>query len=170
MLSSFHAERFFVSLLWYLIVNLQPDIVDKENRVQSVPTQELLREYDYVIIGGGSAGAVLASRLSEDMSRTVLLLEAGSDEVVVSDVPVTYTLIQRSFMNWPYMTEPSSSYCLAMENHQCRLPQGKVLCEKHLVEVFVSSVSELANFHTLLPKLSSLPLYSLHLVLDSFVS
>lgn len=130
-LSSFHAERFLVTLLWYLIVNLRPDIVDEENRVQSVPTQELLREYDYVIVGGGSAGAVLASRLSENKSHTVLLLEAGPDEGFVSDVPLTYTLIQRSYMNWEYRTEPSSTYCLAMKNHQCRLPQGKVLCEKY---------------------------------------
>ncbi|XP_014475860.1 PREDICTED: glucose dehydrogenase [FAD, quinone]-like [Dinoponera quadriceps] len=127
MLSSFHAERFLITVIWCLIVTQRPDIVDEENRVQSVPVEELLREYDYVIVGGGSAGAVLANRLSEDKNYTVLLLEAGLDEVVVSDMPLTYTLIQRSFMNWEYKTEPSSNYCLAMKNHQCRIPQGKVL-------------------------------------------
>lgn len=137
LLYSFGTQRFFIAMLWYLIVNFRSDIVDEQNRVQPVPAQELLHEYDYVIIGGGSAGSVLASRLSQDKNRTVLLLEAGPNEPTVSDVPLTYPLTQNSFMNWEYKTEPSASYCLGMKNHQCRIPQGKVLCEhnKYLVKI-----------------------------------
>ncbi|XP_011140061.1 glucose dehydrogenase [FAD, quinone]-like [Harpegnathos saltator] len=127
MLTSFRTERLFLAVLWYLIINLRPDILDEEHRVHLVPVQEMLAEYDYVIIGGGSAGCVMASRLSEEQDRTVLLLEAGVDEIVLSDVPLVFPILARTFLDWDFQTEPSANYCLAMRNNQCRWPRGKVL-------------------------------------------
>lgn len=61
--------------------------------------------YDYVIVGAGSAGAVLAARLSEDPSRTVLLLEAGgeadADEVMV---PAAFSSLFKTRWDWGYQT------------------------------------------------------------------
>jgi choline dehydrogenase-like flavoprotein len=85
--------------------------------------------YDFVIIGGGSAGAVVASRLSEIPDWKVLLLEAGGDENEVSDVPALTGYMQLSEFDWMYKTAPptNSAYCLAMVGDRCNWPRGKVL-------------------------------------------
>ncbi|XP_039305528.1 uncharacterized protein LOC105194944 [Solenopsis invicta] len=121
------ASTLFFIMLGYFIVNMRPDIADKENRPQTILMEKLLAQYDYVIIGGGSAGAVLANRLSEDKNRTVLLLEAGVDEVPWSDLPWSFSSLQHTYMDWDFETKSSPNYCLAMHNHRCKWPRGKVL-------------------------------------------
>ncbi|GBP87854.1 Oxygen-dependent choline dehydrogenase [Eumeta japonica] len=72
-----------------------------------------LPEYDYVIVGAGSAGSVLASRLTEDQNVTVLLLEAGRPEMLTTDVPAIAPYFQRTDYTWPYYMEyqPGSHVC-----------------------------------------------------------
>ncbi len=64
-------------------------------------------EYDYVIVGGGAAGCVLANRLSADPDVTVLLLEAGKDEKWIwTKIPVGYLYcINNPRTDWCYHTE-----------------------------------------------------------------
>lgn len=69
------------------------------------------REYDYIIVGAGSAGSVLANRLSENPLIRVLLLEAGGSENVVSDIPLAYMTMQQTPMDWAFTTEPQRAAC-----------------------------------------------------------
>ncbi|XP_044007879.1 glucose dehydrogenase [FAD, quinone] isoform X2 [Aphidius gifuensis] len=88
-----------------------------------------MRMYDFIVIGSGSAGAVIASRLSEISNWTVLLVEAGGDENEISDIPALAGYTQMSELDWKYQTSPptTSAYCLAMQGDRCNWPRGKVL-------------------------------------------
>lgn len=105
----------------------RPDIVDHEHRVHSIPTDKIYDVYDFVVIGGGSAGATMAARLSEIYGWNILLLEAGGDETFLSEVPELFPSLQKSDLDWQFETEYSGSYCLALEQGRCSWPRGKVL-------------------------------------------
>lgn len=67
--------------------------------------------YDYVIVGAGSSGSVLANRLTEDLDVRVLLLEAGPvDDLQYIDVPVGFAQLFGSEVDWDYQIEPSANY------------------------------------------------------------
>jgi choline dehydrogenase len=82
-------------------------------------------EFDYVIVGAGSAGCVLANRLSANGKHSVLLLEAGPrDRNIWIHVPVGYgKLFKEKSVNWMYQTEPEPG----LNGRQVFQPRGKVL-------------------------------------------
>ncbi len=81
--------------------------------------------WDTIIIGAGTAGCVLASRLSADRSHSVLLLEAGgSDRRLWVRLPIGYARTFRDpRVNWMYQTEPEP----ALGGRSCYWPRGKML-------------------------------------------
>jgi choline dehydrogenase len=82
-------------------------------------------KFDYVIVGAGSAGCVLANRLSENPQTRVLLLEAGPrDTAFWIHVPLGYgKLFTRTDINWAYESEPEP----ALNGRRIFTPRGKVL-------------------------------------------
>ena len=85
-------------------------------------------EYDYIVVGGGSAGSVVASRLSEDPNVSVLLLEAGGmDREMEIHVPLAYVDLQLSGVDWSELTVPQRHACRGLEERRARWPRGRVL-------------------------------------------
>ena len=81
--------------------------------------------FDYVVIGGGSAGCVLAARLSEDPAVSVALLEAGPvDSSVLIHCPAGLALMAKvKGLNWGFETVPQTG----LNGRRGYQPRGKVL-------------------------------------------
>ena len=81
--------------------------------------------YDYIIVGAGSAGCVLANRLSEDSSNKVLLLETGgSDKSIFIKMPTALSIpMNTDKYAWQFHTQPEPY----LDNREMHCPRGKVL-------------------------------------------
>ncbi|RWS11943.1 GMC oxidoreductase-like protein 1 [Dinothrombium tinctorium] len=84
-------------------------------------------EYDYIIVGGGTAGSVLASRLAENSNNTVLVIEAGGLENPVSNIPLSWSILRKSHFDWNFLIETQYVSCFAFNNKQIYWPRGKAL-------------------------------------------
>ena len=97
-----------------------------ERKVKDV--EKLFKSYDFIVVGAGSAGAVVANRLSENPRWKILLLEAGGDETEISDVPALAAYLQLGRMDWKYKTEKQEGRaCMGHTDGRCNWPRGKVL-------------------------------------------
>lgn len=79
---------------------------------------------DYVVVGTGSAGSVLAAKLSEDASQEVVVLEAGpEDKNKFVHIPAGFAQLFRTELDWDYLTEPQPQ----LDGRSIYWPRGKVL-------------------------------------------
>ncbi|ODM87265.1 Glucose dehydrogenase [FAD, quinone] [Orchesella cincta] len=84
-----------------------------------------IEEFDFIIVGAGSAGSVLANRLSSNPDYRVLLLESGGNPNPLQNVPVYFqSLLHIPELDHGHYTVPQKNVCLAMRDHRSYWPRG----------------------------------------------
>ncbi|XP_055847652.1 glucose dehydrogenase [FAD, quinone]-like [Episyrphus balteatus] len=112
------------------------DFVSEELLPADVPPQN--GTYDFIIVGSGPAGCVLANRLSANPNWTVYLLEAGGRENIAHDIPAMASILPLTDSNWGYESVPQKNACKGMYNNVCALPRGKVLSGTSAINFMIS--------------------------------
>ncbi|KAJ8718695.1 hypothetical protein PYW08_002932 [Mythimna loreyi] len=85
------------------------------------------KRYDYIIVGAGTAGCVLASRLTEDEKTRVLLVEAGDHMGYFTKIPLTPTAAQQGPNDWAVRTKPQKYSSFGLWGQSQFIPRGKGL-------------------------------------------
>ena len=132
-----------IGIILYIATNTRHSLV--VNKINST--------YDYVVVGAGTAGSVIAARLSEDRNTTVLVLEAGGDGSslifrILSRIPMLYGLLQNSSYDWAYYTEPQthSGFASLTGDNKHFWPRGKVLGGTGMLNAMVYARGNKADY------------------------
>lgn len=100
--------------------------------------------YDYIIVGAGSAGCVLANRLTEDPDVRVLLLEAGGpDDRPEIRMPIAFTKLFKTAYDWAYETQAQPQ----LKNRKIDWPRGKVLGGSSSINIMVYTRGSAYDYH-----------------------
>ncbi|RVE52916.1 hypothetical protein evm_002393 [Chilo suppressalis] len=109
-----------------VLASCSADLFSKATRTKADERDLRSSVFDFIIVGGGTAGCVLANRLSAVHDWKVLVLEAGDEENIDYDIPGVPTKDYRPIL-WNYRTEKNGFSCLSRPGGSCEVRTGKVL-------------------------------------------
>ncbi|XP_071627688.1 glucose dehydrogenase [FAD, quinone] [Temnothorax longispinosus] len=125
------------------------NLVRDEN---AVPGRRYL-SFDFLVIGAGSGGSVLANRLTENPDWNVLLLEQGKDEIFLTDIPFLAPILHVTDYARVYKGKPRpqdahgrGGYCLSMVDGRCKLVTGRAVGGTSVVNFMIYSRGTPADY------------------------
>ena len=106
--------------------------------------KQLEGDFDYIVVGAGTAGCILANRLSADPKNRVLILEAGgSDNWIWFHIPVGYLFaIGNPRSDWMFRTEPEPG----LNGRSLAYPRGKVIGGSSAINAMISMRGQAADY------------------------
>ncbi|KAH0558241.1 hypothetical protein KQX54_015127 [Cotesia glomerata] len=107
--------------------NSDYNCVKKRAKIKYPKINGSFKKYDFIIVGAGSAGCVLANRLSEIYNWKILLLEAGIEEPEVTGVPAFAPILTSTNIDWQYQTQPDKFSCRSRTGQVCAWARGKIV-------------------------------------------
>lgn len=84
-------------------------------------------KFHFIIIGAGSAGAIVASRLSEIADWNILLLEAGNDPPESLEIPLKWSLALKTEYDWQFVSEQEDNLFKGLLDERCHVPRGRMM-------------------------------------------
>src|SRR5579871_1822662 len=107
-------------------------------------TGRLEGDFDYIVVGAGTAGCIVANRLSADQAKRVLILEAGgSDNWIWFHIPVGYLFaIGNPRSDWMFRTEPEPG----LNGRSLAYPRGKVIGGSSAINAMISMRGHAADY------------------------
>ncbi|CAL8131015.1 unnamed protein product [Orchesella dallaii] len=113
-----------ISVLALLTLNW---VVMNEEQDMVASRADIKTHFDFIVVGAGSAGAVVAHRLSEDGRYSVLLLEAGGIPPPFISYPLVSPFNIHLDTDWKYRTVPQNNSCFGLKKQRMKWPRGKLL-------------------------------------------
>ncbi|CAH0578998.1 unnamed protein product [Chrysodeixis includens] len=109
--------------------------------------QDLQPEYDFIIVGSGTAGSVIAHRLATETNYTFIVLEAGSKSNALLEAPVFGPFFHGSVFDWQFETVPQKHACFAMKDKKCKLAQGKIMGGSSKMNNMIHIRGNISHYH-----------------------
>lgn len=126
-ISGFLSVKYLVIAVTFKIFALFLLCLQIHNYLYNLISVKPLLEYDYVIVGSGTAGSLISYRIATETAYTFAVLEAGGFGNALLDIPALSPLLHGSHFDWQYETVTQGNACLSMKNQKCKWPMGKIV-------------------------------------------
>nr|XP_034826598.1 glucose dehydrogenase [FAD, quinone]-like [Maniola hyperantus] len=120
----------------------------KDKKVEKSRRKREIEEYDFIIVGAGSAGCVLANRLTEVKKWKILLIEAGPEQPDVTMAPSFAPTLKGSNIDWNFRTQPEELTCRSSRGRSCSWTSGRTMGGSSSVNYMVYSRGNRLDYDT----------------------